>query len=686
MANARNIYSIDAAKAGLSDPQNRQFDVDFPYLQKTHIKILVNDVATTAFSFVTDVRIQLDGAPIAGDVVAISRETSPDTRLVDYQVGSVLSETILDLDSTQGFYLAQEANDIKEVVLSRNASNRYDALSSRIINVADPVAAQDAATKNWVSTTFASDITNVATVAGINAQVVIVSGISADVTTVSGIAADITTVTGITANLSTVSGLSSEVTRLGTADAVSDMNILATADIVADMNTLATADIVSDMNTLAGISANVTTVAGISADATTVAGISSDVTTVAGISANVTSVAGDLTNINNLAAALNASTTFVITIANVGGSNYFHVDGTSHPVLNLFRGNTYTFDVSDSTNTGHPLRFKNADDSSYSTGVVVVGTQGQAGATVTLTLAANAPSDLKYYCTVHGNGMGNSISVASSSLSTVSASIGNVNINAANIASINTVAGISSSIAASGANATNSANSASAAAGSASSASTSATEASNSQIAAASSAAAAAVVLDNFDDTYLGSKSSEPALDNDGDALAVGALFYDNSAAAMKIWSGSEWVAASSAGGASLNTFRYTATAGQTTFTGADDNSTTMSYTVDNLIVTANGIVLEDGTDYTASNGSSVVLSVAALVGAEINIIAFKSFTTADMVSATNGGTFQNNVTVNGTLSATAFAGVSYTDLINKPVLVTQSQLDDVEALALAGM
>ena len=57
MANARNIYTIDAAKAGLSDPQNRQFDVDFPYLQKTHIKILINDVATTAFTWVTDVRV-----------------------------------------------------------------------------------------------------------------------------------------------------------------------------------------------------------------------------------------------------------------------------------------------------------------------------------------------------------------------------------------------------------------------------------------------------------------------------------------------------------------------------------------------------------------------------------------------------------------------------------------------------
>ena len=117
------------------------------------------------------------------------------------------------------------------------------------------------------------------------------------------------------------------------------------------------------------------------------------------------------------------------------------------------------------------------------------------------------------------------------------------------------------------------------------------------------------------------------------------------------------WIAASSAGSASLINFNYTATASQTTFSGADDNSRTLSYTVDNLIVTRNGVVLEDGTDYTATNGTSIVLAVAATAGDEINVVAFESFTTADMVSATNGGTFQNNVTVNGTMTATAFSG-----------------------------
>ena len=191
---------------------------------------------------------------------------------------------------------------------------------------------------------------------------------------------------------------------------------------------------------------------------------------------------------------------------------------------------------------------------------------------------------------------------------------------------------------------TNAATSESNAATSAGNAAISATAASNSQVAAASSAASAASVFDQFDDTYLGSKSSAPTVDNDGDALVVGALYYSSTLGGMQIWDGSEWIDASSAGGASLTNYNFTATAGQTVFSGADDNSNTLAYTVDNIILTLNGVVLEDNTDYTATNGSSITLSVAASLDDELNIVAFKTFTTADMVSASNGGTFQGNV------------------------------------------
>ena len=183
-------------------------------------------------------------------------------------------------------------------------------------------------------------------------------------------------------------------------------------------------------------------------------------------------------------------------------------------------------------------------------------------------------------------------------------------------------------------------------------AASSASAASASQVAAAASAAAAANSYDAFDDRYLGSVASDPTLDNDGDPLVAGSLYFNSTANEMRVYDGANWIAASSAGGASLLNYNYTATAGQTTFSGADDNAATLSYTQQNLIVTLNGIVLEDGTDYTASNGTSIVLSTGASVGDELNIVAFKSFTTADMVPASTGGTFSGNVAITGSFTS----------------------------------
>ena len=109
----------------------------------------------------------------------------------------------------------------------------------------------------------------------------------------------------------------------------------------------------------------------------------------------------------------------------------------------------------------------------------------------------------------------------------------------------------STSATASAASATAAASSASAAstsetnaATSASSASTSATAAATSATNAATSATNAAASYDAFDDRYLGSKSSAPSVDNDGDALVTGALYFDTTAGGMYVYTGSAWEAA----------------------------------------------------------------------------------------------------------------------------------------------
>jgi hypothetical protein len=118
----------------------------------------------------------------------------------------------------------------------------------------------------------------------------------------------------------------------------------------------------------------------------------------------------------------------------------------------------------------------------------------------------------------------------------------------------------------------------------------------------------------------------------------------------MRVYDGANWIAASSAGGASLILYEYTATSGQTTFSGSDDNAATLSYTADNIQVVMNGVIL-DPSDFTATDGTSVVLASGAAANDLVNIYAFKSFTVADTVSASAGGTFSANVAITGDLT-----------------------------------
>ena len=103
-------------------------------------------------------------------------------------------------------------------------------------------------------------------------------------------------------------------------------------------------------------------------------------------------------------------TTFYVTVANPGSGNVYYINGTAQATMNLLEGNIYHFDQSDSSNSGHPLRFSTTSDGThgggvaYTTGVVTVGTPGSLGSYTEITVASGAPT-LYYYCTNH-SGMG----------------------------------------------------------------------------------------------------------------------------------------------------------------------------------------------------------------------------------------------------------------------------------------
>jgi hypothetical protein len=122
--------------------------------------------------------------------------------------------------------------------------------------------------------------------------------------------------------------------------------------------------------------------------------------------------------------------------------------------------------------------------------------------------------------------------------------------------------------------------------------------------AAQAAQAAAEAALDSFDDRYLGSKSTAPTLDNDGDALVEGALYWNSVDNAMYAWTGSEWGSISST--AAIYRYRFNATGGETSVSGTDANGITLSYLPGKEQVYLNGVLLVRTTDYTASNGTSI--------------------------------------------------------------------------------
>ena len=100
--------------------------------------------------------------------------------------------------------------------------------------------------------------------------------------------------------------------------------------------------------------------------------------------------------------------TYAVTVA--GG--VFVLGGVTKPAITLYRGFTYVFDQSDASNSGHTLAFKTAaGGSSYTTGVTTTGTAGQAGAKTTIVISDTTPASLYYYCTSHGDNMGNTVAI-----------------------------------------------------------------------------------------------------------------------------------------------------------------------------------------------------------------------------------------------------------------------------------
>ena len=293
------------------DNSTTSYSIPFSYRATSDLTVTLSGVATTAFSLNSaGTTLTFNSAPAQDAAIEIRRRTSQTTKLVDYASGSVLTESDLDTDSDQAFFMSQEAiDDAGDVIKLSNVNFQWDIQNKRLTNVADPVNNTDGVNKQFIST----NLPNITTVSGISSDVTTVAGIASNVTAVASDATDIGTVATNIASVNTVAtdiakvivvanDLNETVSEIETAaldlqETTSEIDTV--SNNIANVNTVGTN--IANVNTVAGVSANVTTVAGNNANITTVAGISSAVSAVNSNSTNINAVNANSANINTVA-------------------------------------------------------------------------------------------------------------------------------------------------------------------------------------------------------------------------------------------------------------------------------------------------------------------------------------------------------------------------------------------------
>ena len=343
---------------------------------------------------------------------------------------------------------------------------------------------------------------------------------------------------------------------------------------------------ITNINSVNSNESNINTVAGVSANVTTVANNITSVNTVASDITKVVAVANDLaeavSEVETVADDLNEATSEIDTVAtNIANVNLV---GTDIANVNSVAGSISNINsvAGNSTN----INAVNSNSSNINT---------VAGQNANITTLAGISANITTVAGISGN------------VTSVAGNETNINAVNSNSSNINTVAGANTNI-------TN-------VAGAITNINTVATNLAS---------------VNSFAEQYR-IASSAPTT-----SLNVGDLYFDTTANELKVYKASGWAAAGSTVNGTSQRYNYTATANQTTFTGADTAGNTLAYDAGFADVYLNGVRLS-AADITITSGTSVVLATGASAGDILDIVGYGTFNVAAVAgSAINSGTIND--------------------------------------------
>ena len=347
-------------------------------------------------------------------------------------------------------------------------------------------------------------------------------------------------------------------------------------------------------------------------DITTIAGIASHVTTVSGIASNVTTVAGAVSNINTVAtniASVNAVAADITKVVAVAND-------LAETVSEI---ETVADDLNETTSEIDTVAGSVANVNAVGTDIANVNSV--AGAISNVNTVAGISSNVTTVAGISSNVT--SVANNSSNITTVAGAITNVNNVGGSIANVNTVA-------------------------------------------------ANLAGVNSFGERYRVA-SSAPASSTD-----VGALYFDTTANELKVYKSSGWAAAGSTVNGTAKRYTYNITGTPTTVTGADAKGDTLAYDAGFVDVFLNGIRLSNSSgsytgDVTVSSGTSVVFASALAANDVVDIVAYGTFSAANINAANITTGTLNNARLSSIPESALAGSISNSKLANSAITINGS-------------